>query len=208
MRWLCAVGLLCSLGPPVALGASRGLPPAKGVFLVAKPTIDRGPFRHSVVLILSHNPIGTLGVIVNRVTEIPVSEVLPELPGDAQGHDLYFGGPVALEGLLFLYRSENPPEGADGVMGNVYYGGDREVLETLLENETGPDALHLFLGHSGWSPGQLDKELLRGDWDVVKADAFTVFMKDPNTMWEELSKDQRVIAFKQKKGTGTFSADR
>ena len=56
------------------------------------------------------------------------------------------------------------------------------------------DELHLFIGHSGWAPGQLDTELVRGSWDLVRADAFTVFGKDPETMWHELSKDSRVIA--------------
>ena len=188
------IGLALIAGLPSASSAQSRVRPAKGVFLVAKRSIDRGPFFHSVVLLLSHGEGGTLGLIVNRATEVPLSEALPDLGDEGGSHELYFGGPVGLEGLLFLFRSDDAPESAEGVMENVYFSGDRDILDEIMEVEKGPDELRLFLGHAGWAPRQLDNELLRGDWDVVRADAFTVFGKDPNTMWEELSKDGRVTA--------------
>jgi len=174
--------------------------PAKGVFLVAKNEIDGGPFYQSVVLLVAHGDKGTVGLIVNRTTEIPLSEALPEL-GRETPHEVYFGGPVGLSGLLYLFRSSKRPEQvkeAAYVMADVYYSGDRELLEELMDADKKPakkqDELHLFIGHSGWAPGQLDTELVRGSWDLVRADAFTVFGKDPAMMWHELSKDSRVIA--------------
>ena len=170
--------------------------PAKGVFLVAKNEIEGGPFYQSVVLLLAHSDKGTIGLIVNRTMGIPLSKALPEL-GRETSYELYFGGPVELSGLLYLFRSSERPEQvdeADHVMADVYYSGDRELLEELMESDKKTDELHLFVGHSGWAPGQLDGELVRGSWDVVRADAFTVFGKDPATMWDELSKDSRVIA--------------
>ena len=193
MRVFVAASLTLVLGAQ----ASEKVPPTKGVFLVAKPSINSGPFYKSVVLLLSHGDEGTLGLIVNRATGIPASEALPDLDAGTGAHALRFGGPVGLEGLIFLFRSDDPPEGVDDVMGNVYFSGDPEVLEKLIEQkreESGPEELQLYLGHSGWAPGQLDNELLRGDWDVVRADAFTVFRKKPETMWDELAKSQRVIA--------------
>ena len=191
MRVFVAASLALALGAP---SASQKVPPTKGVFLVAKPSIASGPFYKSVVLLLSHGDEGTLGLIVNRATGMTLSEALPDLDASAAMHALHFGGPVALEGLIFLFRSDEPPEGVDGVMGNVYFSSNAEVLEALIEEQQGPEELRLYLGHSGWAPGQLDNELLRGDWDVVPADAFTVFRKKTETMWDELAKSQRVIA--------------
>ena len=191
MRLFAAASLALVLGAP---SASQKVAPTKGVFLVAKPSIASGPFYKSVVLLLSHGDEGTLGLIVNRATGIPLSEALPDLDDSAATHALHFGGPVALEGLIFLFRSDEPPEGVDGVMGNVYFSRNAKVLEALIEEQRGPEELRLYLGHSGWAPGQLDNELLRGDWDVVPADAFTVFRKKTETMWDELAKSQKVIA--------------
>jgi putative transcriptional regulator len=51
-----------------------------------------------------------------------------------------------------------------------------------------PEALRLFAGYAGWAPGQLDGELARGDWWTVKADVDTIFRKNTDTLWDELSR--------------------
>jgi putative transcriptional regulator len=165
----------------------RALAPAPGVFLVAKPSIDSGPFHQSVVLLLLHGDEGTLGVIINRATDIPIEMVLPEAEQKDGSRSLQFGGPVALDGLLYVFRSDDPPEDVKNVMGNVFFSGERDLLLELLKKE-GEDRLKLYLGHAGWAPGQLRGEIARGDWDLVPGDAFTVFQKAPEAIWPELSK--------------------
>jgi putative transcriptional regulator len=180
----------------LATGASaqEAVEPAKGVFLVARPTIDGGPFFESVVLLLSHGEDGTRGLILNRVTQVSLSEALPDLDVDAPSHALYFGGPVALEGLLVLFRSVAPPENAEAVMEDVHFSGDRDVLEKLVNEGRQSDELRIFVGHSGWAPGQLDAELRRGAWDVMPADAFTVFQTEPELLWEHLTMSGQTYA--------------
>jgi putative transcriptional regulator len=180
----------------LAAGASAQEPlePAKGVFLVARPMIEAGPFFQSVVLLLSHGEEGTLGVILNRATRVSLSEALPDLDLDAPSHTLYFGGPVALEGLLVLFRSVVPPENAQAVMEDVHFSGDPNVLEKLVKEDLQSDELRIFIGHSGWAPGQLDAELLRGVWDVMRADAFTVFQTEPELLWRYLTMSDRTYA--------------
>jgi putative transcriptional regulator len=166
---------------------ARAVAPAPGVFLVAKPSIDGGPFRQSVVLLLAHGDEGTLGVIVNRATEIPLSTILEDLDARETGDPpVNFGGPVALDGLMFLFQSEAPPEDGKSVMGDVYVSGERKVLEALLKKKEA--RLKLYLGHAGWAPGQLQGEIVRGSWTLVPADAFTVFQKSPDVIWPELSR--------------------
>lgn len=190
----CLVVALAVTGLASTASTQEKLAPAKGVFLVAKEDIEGGPFYHSVILLLAHGQEGTVGLIVNRTTDIPLAEALPEL-GEGTPHELYFGGPVALDGLMYLFRSDEAPgDDVDHVMEDVYYSGDRELLEKLMAGKPRTDEIHLFLGHAGWAPGQLDAELARGSWDVKPADAFTVFDKDPKRMWHELSEDSRVIA--------------
>jgi putative transcriptional regulator len=180
----------------LAAGASAQEPvaPAKGMFLVATPTIDGGPFFESVVLLLSHGEDGTLGLILNRETRVSLSEALPDLDVEAPSHTLYFGGPVALEGLLVLFRSVVPPENAEAVIEDVHFSGDRDVLETLVKENQQSDEIRIFIGHSGWAPGQLDAELRRGAWDVMPADAFTVFQTKPELLWEHLTMSGRTYA--------------
>jgi putative transcriptional regulator len=178
-------------------GAPAGVSPGAGVFLVAKPSIDGGPFYHSVVLLLAHGDDGTLGVIINRMTEVPLSGVMKDMEEGDVDPLLHFGGPVGLDGLLFVFRSKDPPEPAEGlkgVMGDVFFSGDRKLLEKLLKKKDAPERLKVYVGHAGWAPGQLDGEILRGDWTVVRADAFTLFQKSPDAIWPELSKAGITVA--------------
>jgi putative transcriptional regulator len=185
---IAVVGRILILSALALAQLPRAVAPGPGVFLVAKPTIEGGPFWHSVVLLLAHGEQGTLGVIVNRATEIPLSKVLSDLDADETGDPaLNFGGPVALDGLLFLFQSDAPPEDVKSVMGDVYFSGDREILEKLLKKKEGRDHVKLFLGHAGWAPGQLQGEIARGSWILVPADAFTVFRKSPEAIWPELA---------------------
>jgi putative transcriptional regulator len=190
---ICATVLLASAG--AARARAQPTRPAAGVFLVAKAQIDGGPFRHSVVLILSHSDEGTLGLIINRATEIPLAKALPDLEAhDTDGFALQFGGPVGLDGLLYLFSAGEDPPKATRVMPNVFFAGDEALLEGLLKKKESKGHLKFYAGHAGWIEGQLEMEIARGDWSLVAADAFTLFQREPETIWPALSTSTTVVA--------------
>jgi putative transcriptional regulator len=43
--------------------------------------------------------------------------------------------------------------------------------------------LRVFIGYSGWGPGQLEFEIARGDWRLAPADPGAVFQKRPEHPW-------------------------
>ena len=170
--------------------------PGKGVFLVASSEMRDPRFSQTVVLLLAHGEGGTLGLIINRASEIPLSEVLTELenPG-LESQFLFFGGPVGLDGLLFLMRTDLEPERATQVMEDVYFSGDRALLEELLGQDQDSRDLRVYLGQAGWAPGQLENELAGGSWDLVYADTHTVFEKDLKDIWLDLSGPPEIPRF-------------
>jgi putative transcriptional regulator len=180
---------------------TKPLAPEKGIFLVAKPDMQDPRFQRTVVLLLAHSDKGTLGVIINRPTEILLSRVLPDLQVPAADeHALFFGGPVGMDMLIFLMRSNAPPKHGSHVMTDVYYSADRETLEELLKKQKDKHELRMYLGHSGWAPGQLAAEIARGDWLLARASSVTVFQKDLHTIWPEL--------IEQRPGPGMFIDNR
>ena len=165
----------------------QALVPEKGIFLVATDGMRDPRFRRSVVLLLEHGENGTLGLIVNKVTEISLAQVLPDQGGGSRESNLlFFGGPVGPDGILFLTRSAEPPERAEHVMEDVYYSGDKNLLEKFLKQNKGSDELRIFVGNSGWSPGQLAAEIAEGAWRLVRGDSDTLFEKDLNDIWPDL----------------------
>lgn len=175
--------LACLLSPPAGAAASE----ANGIFLVAKREMRDPRFREAVVLVTQPPAGGPFGVIVNKPLAHRLAEVFP-------GHEtlknrkdvIYFGGPVTPQGLVVLLRSEESPPNALRVLKDVYFTGDPEVIDGLLQRENPTRGLRVFAGYSGWAPGQLQNELARGDWHVVPADAETVFEKPARGIWPEL----------------------
>ncbi len=167
--------------------SQQALVPEKGIFLVATAGMQDPRFRRSVVLLLEHGENGTLGLIVNKVTEISLPQVLPDLKESGQESNLlFFGGPVGLDGILFLTRNAEPPERADHVMEDVSYSGDRNLLKEFLKQNKGAGELRVFLGNSGWSPGQLAAEIAEGAWRLVRGDSDTLFERDLDDLWPDL----------------------
>jgi len=157
----------------------------KGVFLVASPSLNDPNFRQTVVLVLEHGPEGTLGVILNRTTEVLLSEALPDV-GALKGttHRLFAGGPVQPNIMLLLSRLKEPPPNMRPVFDSVYVGGNPDVLERLIR-QAGPAArFRAFAGYAGWAPGQLGLEMLQGSWAVLPPES-NFFEKDPSSLWPD-----------------------
>jgi len=105
----------------------------KGVLLVASPTLNDPNFRQTVVLVVEHGPEGTLGLILNRSTNVLLSEALPDVTAlKGTSYRLFAGGPVEATRLLLLFRVEEPPAEARSVFDGVYVGGTPALLERIM----------------------------------------------------------------------------
>ena len=163
------------------------LPPAAGMFLVAGRDLVDPNFQRTVVLIIQHSDAGTTGLIINRGTLVQLAELLPDMEHvQAKTHRIFFGGPVAINQIVMLLRKESENDQIEQVAEGIYFSADRRVLESVVARKKPETDLHFYIGHAGWAPGQLNHELARGDWHVVKADAESVFGGDLDTLWDRL----------------------
>jgi putative transcriptional regulator len=156
------------------------------ILLVARAQLTDSNFKDSVVLVMNNIGPAPVGVIVNRPTRIAVSGLFPDLERlGSLGDKLYFGGPVELESVTFLFRADTPPEHATQVIDGVYFSGNRELLEKLLGRAKPMEGLRIFVGHSGWGRGQLENEIARGDWTLAPAEADAIFHAKSEHPWPE-----------------------
>jgi len=161
--------------------------PGSGMFLVAKRALDDSHFGQSVVYLVEHGKDGTLGLIVNRSSDVSLSEAVPDIENKlATAHALFYGGPVGLPMILMLVRSESAMEGMAHVVDDVYISSDRRVLDEVLAAKKPDSELRFYIGHSSWAAGQLDSELLRGDWHIVTADTDAIFSSETDSLWSRL----------------------
>ena len=158
--------------------------PLTAMLLVARAELPDFNFRDSVVLVMNNIGSAPAGIIVNRPTKMEVSHLFPDLERLARVHDkLYFGGPVEIESVWFLFRSDARPEHAVQAFDGVYISANRELLLQLLGRDKPMDGLRIFVGHSGWAPGQLQAEIARGDWKMEAAEAGAIFEGKSEHPW-------------------------
>jgi len=158
------------------------------VLLMAMPQVLDPFFHRSVVLLLHHEPEGSIGFIVNRPTGIKVSEILKGMDVGWRGRDetvAYFGGPVQPNLGTVLFAPVLAEAGEDDTATEIAPGvaltqhiGD---LSRLAEEP--PDRFRLLLGYAGWGEGQLMEEILRNDWLTAPVDGDLIFAPDPDQVW-------------------------
>jgi putative transcriptional regulator len=162
--------------------------PVTTILLVARAELPDANFKDSVVLVMNNIASAPAGLIVNRPTRISVSQLFPDIERLAQLDDkVYFGGPVEIEAVSFVFRAATAPEHATQVLDGVYLSMDRDLLRKLLEREKPMDGLRIFVGYSGWGPGQLQAEIARGDWKLAAAEPAAIFERKSEHPWPERS---------------------
>jgi len=155
-----------------------------GHLLVATPALRDPNFERTVVLLVAHEEGGALGVVLNRATEVPVSEVLAGWGAIASEPAVVFeGGPVQPDAAICLARSRTTKGDSrgfsrvDGPIGTVDLTLDPETMrDELLE-------VRVFAGYAGWSPGQLEEEIATGSWLTFKALPGDPFTGRPDDLW-------------------------
>ena len=176
----------------LVLGASPAVAaenPASGIFLVASATLEDPNFRETVVLVTHPRQGAPFGVIINRPLPATLSEAFPDHEGlKARKDPVFFGGPVARQAIVFLVRAATPPAHAAHVLQDVHLTGDIAWVDARVKEGALTAGLRVYAGFSGWGRGQLQNEIGRGDWYVLPADAETIFMRDPVSVWPELVK--------------------
>ena len=166
--------------------------PSKAVFLIARPGMPDPNFRETVVLVVQAEGGGdATGVIINRPTDRSLAEILPGDRFSRFTDPIFFGGPVAQQGLFALFQSDKYSGAAVPMLPEVWLAVLPDSVDGLVNKP--PARIRFFSGYAGWAPGQLQGELDRGDWLVTDADAKTIFMKDTSQLWQDLVRRARAV---------------
>ena len=167
--------------------------PEPGMLLVAAPGMYSPDFARTAVLVLEHDADHTLGVVLNRRSEAAVANVMPgweELAAKPQA--VHIGGPVSPESAVGLGVTT---AGVD-ISSSPHLNRLANRL-VLLDLNASPDDLtsvvdgiRIFAGYAEWAPGQLDEEILRGDWFVTPALPSDVVAPAGADLWGDVMRRQ------------------
>ncbi len=162
---------------------------AQGSILIMQRDAPDPLFAHSVIVLAKHEPAGTVGLMIHYRSSIPVGRALKGIAGaDARTDSMFVGGPVELESVMGLVRSDAPPPGGSLVTGKLYLVASKAGIAEALSGKRKPSDVRLFLGYAGWGPGQLAHEVRQGGWWIFPYDESLVFDEHPETLWSRLIK--------------------
>ena len=151
------------------------------------PSLADPNFFRTVTLICEHNDAGAMGIVINRMTDLSLQDILQQI-GVKSGHSdeakmgVHFGGPVQTNRGFVVHEPLGDWESTLAVTDTLGVSTSRDVLAALAEKR-GPDRCLVALGYAGWSAGQLEKEIAENSWLSGPADRSIVFTTPVEERW-------------------------
>ena len=142
-------------------------------------------FRKSLIYICEHDKKGAMGVIINKTMPSQnVQDILNQTGlNQVKPHpEIYLGGPVAIETGLILHDASYKSEGGIKITNEVKLTSNNQIIEDIIDDK-GPEDYLFSLGYSGWSNGQLEREIEDGDWLIMPADYNHIFNIPSHSKW-------------------------
>lgn len=153
-------------------------------FLIAMPSMHDEVFGRSVVYMCEHSERGALGLVINKPSDIRVSDLfnkveLPLARPDLAEQPVFQGGPVQTERGFVLHDPVGTAEESIYASTLTIPGGlemttSRDVLEAMSSG-AGPRRVFVSLGYASWGQGQLESEITENSWLTVEAKPELIF---------------------------------
>jgi putative transcriptional regulator len=159
--------------------------PEKGKILISEPFLPDTFFNRTIVYLADHTPEGSVGFILNKKLEIKVCDAISGF--DSWEEYLSMGGPVAPDTLHYLHRLGDLVPNSVLVDEKIFWGGDIDFIRDLIKNgKINKTQIRFFLGYSGWSAGQLERELKENSWVIAKLNTDIVLNDPVENNWKRV----------------------
>jgi putative AlgH/UPF0301 family transcriptional regulator len=187
-RWLKAFHKKGELPPSSFLPIQFKNPKDLGIgkLLVASRGLGDPHFAGTVILLVHYDENGVVGLVLNRRTDVPLSQVLDLKTAKDRSDPVYIGGPMEPSAAFALFQSSAKIEKAENIFGAVYLISDKDLFEKTISARPDPNVFHVYLGYAGWTQDQLRTEVQLGAWFVFPSDTATVFSSDPDSLWLQM----------------------
>ena len=159
--------------------------PEKGKVLISEPFLPDTFFNRSIVYLTDHTPEGSVGFILNKKLDLKISDAIAGF--DSWNENLNMGGPVAPDTLHYLHSLGDRIPGSVSVDDDIYWGGDIDTIRKLIRSGSIKQSqIRFFLGYSGWSEGQLERELKENSWVILKVNPGVVMNNRGVDTWKRV----------------------
>jgi len=187
--------------PPLQLSLTEDIAP--GVFLIQHPITVDSVFNRAVIFIYEYDKQkGASGIIINKPLNKKFEDSIriharpPKGSLDIDANilldifakcEVFKGGPIKKLQLIHRCPSAGGLEiKAPAGDNSAYICADlRKLLELFMNGEACVSDIQIFVGLSGWGPGQLEAELEHGEWFLAKGPPGLAFGAKPS-LWKNM----------------------
>jgi len=155
----------------------------RGKILISEPFLSDFFFHRSIIYLTDHTSEGSVGFILNMELDLKISDALEGFDGcDAS---LYMGGPVAPDTLHYLHSLGKMIPNSMEINNNIFWGGDIDAIRAAIKaGKVNSNEIRFFLGYSGWTAGQLERELNENSWVIASAKHDLVMNDHGDDAWK------------------------
>lgn len=167
----------------------QGLLPGslQGKLLIAMPSMGDPRFERTVIYMCEHTSEQAMGLVINQPNEAVSFEdlmeqfdITPQTSGE--GIQIHTGGPLETSRGFVLHSADYVQRGSMVISETVALTANVDILRAIAGHQ-GPRHSLLALGYAGWSPGQLENELIQNSWLHTEADEELLFCTEPSQKW-------------------------
>ncbi len=156
--------------------------------LIAMPNLHDPNFEHGVAIICQHGEDGAMGIMVNRLSDYRLGDVLAQMSlrsdlPDVVDAPVLVGGPVQPERGFVLHTPHGAWDSSFRISDSISVTTSRDILEAIAAGN-GPQHAIVALGYSGWSPGQIEHELRENAWLTAPVDLAILFTTPLDERWQ------------------------
>ncbi len=161
--------------------------PKQGRVLISEPFQGDTYFKRSIVFLTEHNEDGTVGFVLNKPVNIPVTEILDDFPDIKT--EVSIGGPVGINTVHYIHTLGKIIPNSVNVYKEIYWGGDFNVIKDLIKSGgINKNQIRFFMGYSGWRPKQLENEIKGNSWVITEMEPSVIMENRGEDIWKETLK--------------------
>ena len=152
---------------------------------------DENYFKNSLIYLCKNDSEGSFGIVINKRVSINLKDFSMEPDKDLEeilNRDrVFLGGPVSPFSPFVLHSLDKKYTETLEVTSNVGISSKPDVINAILRKEF-PKKFIVSFGYTGWSAGQLEKEIQQGSWLIIPANEQIIFSTKSNKKIEEASR--------------------
>ena len=156
----------------------------KGHLLIAHPKLQDRMFTRSVILIVEDNRVGSVGIVLNKPSNIYFRDLLRVKGIDCLNDKIvHCGGPVNGHACTIVHNDDWYSSNTYLLQRGLAASSDDLMVEKIIAGNE-PENYRVFTGLANWAPGQLSTEINTGaSWLTMLADRASVFSLNGEKHW-------------------------